>query len=193
MKKILEKTVLYLHKKYGITSETLSYARMFAAPWLALLISKVILDGSFAIGIITLLLYLGAVKTSFLGKILIHTLPKKEGGDNWHEETLDKIGDKVLIIFTLIPFGLNLFTFAIILAESVLLFKAIHSTSHKKANRAETVKMILQALLIPILLLEITTNLVPEMVLYAYIIITIVATYIPIYSYYSKFFYVEGE
>jgi len=95
---------------------------------------------------------------------------------------------KILIIFMLIPFGLNLFTFLIISAESILAFQALYSPGHKKqATSAGKIKMVLQVFLIPILILQAVTNFVPEMAVYIYIIITIIFTYVSVYSHYFYF------
>ena len=104
---------------------------------------------------------------------------------------LDRLADKILIIFLLIPFGLSLFTFLIILAESILAFQTIYSPSDKKqATNAGKIKMVLQTLLIPILILQAVTNFIPVMVIYTYIIITIIFTYISVYSHY---FYYKND
>lgn len=188
MKKILEKFVLFLHKKYGLTPDMLTYIRIFAAPWLALLVSKILSDKSLKLAIITIILYFLVVATNFLDGILARAISKTESHDHSHGSMLDRISDKILIIFILIPFGLNLFTFLIILAESILAFQVLYSPSHQKqASRAGKVKMVLQTLLIPILILQTTTSFIPDMAVYSYIIITIISTYISVYSHYFYF------
>lgn len=188
MKKIPEKFVLYLHKKYGITPDILTYIRIFAAPWLALLISKIISSKSLKLAIITIILYFLVVATDFLDGILAREISKTASHDHSYGGMLDRIADKILIIFVLVPFGLNLFTFLIISAESILAFQALNSPSHEKqANRAGKIKMVLQTLLIPILILQMVTNLIPDMLVYTYIIITIISTYTSIYSHYFYF------
>ena len=191
MKKCLEKFVLFLHKKYGITPNILTYFRIFAAPWLALLISKIISHKSFPLAIITLFIYFLIISTDLFDGILARVLPKN---DHSQGGMLDRLADKILIIFILIPFGFNLFTFLIISAESILAFQALFSPAHKKqAVLAGKIKMILQTFLIPILILQITTNFIPDMLVYLYIIITIVATYTSLYSHYSHFFYFKND
>jgi hypothetical protein len=188
MKKILEKFLLFSNKKYGITPDILTYIRIFSAPWLALIISKILSGKSLALAIITILIYIKIIAMGFYREILAHAVSKTESHDRPQEDTLSQISEKILIIFMLIPFGLNLFTFLIILAESVLAFQIIYSPTHEKqANRAEKIKMILQTLLIPILILRAVTNFIPEMTVYGYIIITIIFTYIPIYENYFYF------
>lgn len=188
MKKMIKKFVLFLHKKYGITPDILSYIRIFSAPWLALLISKIISGKSLTLTLITIALYILIVATDFLDGILARAISKEETHDHSQGGMLDRISDKILIIFMLIPFGLNLFTFLIILAESTLVFQAIFSLSHEKqATRAGKIKMVLQTLLIPILILQTVLNFVPEMVVYTYIVITIIFTYISVYSHYFYF------
>lgn len=200
MKKVLEKFVLFLYKKYGITPDVLTYIRIFSAPWLALLISKIISNKSLTLTLITIILYGLVVVTDLLDGILARAISKTParnathsvaGGEN-HDHSqggmLDRLSDKILIIFMLIPFGLNLFTFLIISAESILAFQALYSPSHKKqASRAGKIKMVLQAFLIPILILQVVTNFIPEMIIYIYIIITIIFTYISVYSHYFYF------
>ncbi len=185
MKEILEKFVLYLHKHYGLTPNFLTYTRIFSAPWLALLISETIRDKSLKLTIVTIVLYVLVVITDFLDGILARAISKEKSHDHQQGGMLDRISDKILIIFLLIPFGFNLFTFLIILAESILAFQAIHSPSHKKqASQAGKIKMFLQAFLIPVLILQITTNLLPDMFVYVYMIVTIIATYTSVYSHY---------
>ena len=201
MKKKLEKFVLFLYKKYGITPDVLTYIRIFAAPWLALLVSKILSDKSLTLTLVTLVLYTLVVTTDFLDGILARAISKTParnafsiadaGGEN-HDHPqggmLDRLSDKILIIFMLIPFGLNLFTFLIISAESILAFQALYSPGHKKqATSAGKIKMVLQVFLIPILILQAVTNFVPEMAVYIYIIITIIFTYVSVYSHYFYF------
>ena len=89
MKKYLEKLALFLHKKYGITPDLLTYMRIFTAPWLALLISKVISSKSLIFAVITLILYAKVIATSFLKKTLVHALAEEKKHDN------DNISGKV--------------------------------------------------------------------------------------------------
>lgn len=194
MKKILERFVLSLHKKYGITPDILTYSRIFAAPWLALLILKILSSKSLTITIVTLALYFLVIITDLLDGILARALSKTENHDHSHGGMLDRLSDKILIIFLLIPFGFNLFTFLLISAESILAFQALHSPSHKKqASYAGKIKMLLQAFLIPILVLQAVTNFLPEMIVYIYIIAVIIATYISVYSHYSDYFYLKND
>ena len=186
-----EKYLLILYKKYRITPDILSYIRIFSAPWLALLITKILSGKSSILAIITIILYLIIISTDYLDGILARAISKTEKHDHYHGGMLDRLSDKILIIFTLIPFGLNLFTFSIILAESILVFQALYSPDHKKqATRAGKIKMVLQTFLIPLLILQIVSSIIPEMIIYAYIIATIIATYVSIYSHY---FYFEND
>lgn len=204
MKKYLEKFVLFLHKKYGITPDALTYVRIFAAPWLALFISKILSSKSLTLAIIFLVFYILVVITDLFDGILARAISKtparnafstadagRENHNHSHGGMLDRLADKILIIFLLIPFGLSLFTFLIILAESILAFQTIYSPSDKKqATNAGKIKMVLQTLLIPILILQAITNFIPVMVIYTYIIITIIFTYISVYSHY---FYYKND
>lgn len=188
MKEILEKFMLFLRKKYGITPDFLTYIRIFAAPWLALLVSKIISDKSLTLTLITIFLFGLVVLTDLLDGILARAISKTENHDHFQGGMLDRLSDKILIIFMLIPFGLNLFTFLIILGESILAFQAIYSQAHKKqAKYIGKIKMVLQTFLIPILILQITTNFIPEMFVYIYIITTIVFTCASVYSHYFDF------
>ena len=194
MKNHLEKFVLFLHKKYGITPDILTYVRIFAAPWLALLISKILSSKSLALAIIFLIFYILVIITDFFDGILARALSKEKSHDHSNGGMLDRLADKILIIFLLIPFGLNLFTFLIILAESILVFQAIYSPAHEKqAKYVGKIKMVLQAFLIPILILQVITNFIPEMIIYTYIIITIAFTYLSVYSHYSHYFHFKND
>ncbi len=185
MEKMLKSFVLYLHDKFGITPDILTYTRIFAAPWLALLVSKSISSKSATTALITMALYLLIVSTDFLDGILARNIPEH---DHSHGGMLDRLSDKILIVFTLIPFGLNLFTFLIILAESILAFQAIYAPEDKKqATKTGKAKMVLQALLVPVLLIRVVTGFVPEIFFFAYIFCTIAFTYASIYSHYFYF------
>jgi len=188
MKEILEKFVFFLYKKYGITPDFLTYIRVFSAPWLALLVSKIISEKSLTLTLITIILYSLIVLTDLLDGILARAISKTENHDHSQGGMLDRLSDKILIIFMLIPFGFNLFTFLIILAESILAFQAIHSPAHKKqAKYVGKIKMVLQTFLIPILILQISINFIPEMIIYTYIIVTIIFTCASVYSHYFDF------
>ncbi|MCM2339423.1 MAG: CDP-alcohol phosphatidyltransferase family protein [Burkholderiales bacterium] len=194
MKKHLEKFVLFLHKKYKITPDILTYIRIFSAPWIALLISKVLSGKSLSLSIITIVIYILVVSTDLLDGILARAISKTNEHDHAHGGMLDRIADKILIITLLIPFGLNLFTFLIILAESILLFHVLFAPSEEKqAHKAGKIKMILQTILIPILILNTTINIAPEMLVYIYIIITIIASFVSVYSHYSHYFYIKND
>ena len=197
MIKKLDKFVLFLYKKYGITPNMLTYTRIFAAPWLALCVSMAISGKNGIFVIFTLLFYIFIISTDFFDGLLARQILKRPAHHNdnlkVNEEThdrayggmLDRLSDKILIIFLLIPFGLNLFTFLIIGGESILAYEALPSPSHKKqATGAGKLKMLFQALLIPVLILSNTTNFIPGIVLYSVIILTIILTGNSIYSHY---------
>lgn len=194
MQKRLEKFVLHLHKKYGITPDILTYLRIFSAPWLALLVSKILSNKSLVLAIFTVLLYVLIVSTDFLDGILARELSKTEKHDHTRGGMLDRLSDKIFIIFLLIPFGFNLFTFLIILVESMLAYQAIQAPAEKKqATRVGKMKMILQAVLIPVLILQAATNLIPDMLVYLYIIVVIVFTCASAYSHYSHYLNFKNE
>ena len=46
---------LFLNKKYGLTPDILTYTRIFSAPWLALLIMKILSHKSSTLAIITII------------------------------------------------------------------------------------------------------------------------------------------
>jgi phosphatidylglycerophosphate synthase len=191
MKKILEKFILFLHRKYGLTPDILTYIRIFSAPWLALLISRILAKGGLILAIITIILYLKVVATDFWDGILARAISKTEEYDHYHGRLLDKLSDKILIIFILIPFGLNLFTVLIILAESLLVFQTLRFPDFEmKANYVEKIKKWLQIFLIPILILQAVMSSIPDMAVYAYIVVTIIFTY---FSVYSHFFYSKKD
>lgn len=194
MQKRLEKFVLHLYKKYGITPDILTYLRIFSAPWLALLVSKILSNKSLVLAIFTVLLYALIVSTDFLDGILARELSKTEKHDHTRGGMLDRLSDKIFIIFLLIPFGFNLFTFLIILVESMLAYQAIQAPAEKKqATRVGKMKMILQAVLIPVLILQAATNLIPDMLVYLYIIVVIIFTCASAYSHYSHYFNFKNE
>ena len=194
MNKHLEKFVLFLNKKYDITPDILTYIRIFSAPWLALFISKTLSSKSLSLSIVTIILYIIVVFTDLLDGILARAISKTKEHDHSHGGMLDRLSDKILIIFLLIPFGLNLFTFLIISAESMLAFQALFGLKHQKqAHYIGKIKMVLQTILIPILILNITTHFIPEMVVYLYIIITILFSYASVYSHYSHYFYIKND
>ena len=185
MTKKLENFVLFLHKSFGITPDKLSFVRIFAAPWLALFISRAIDGGSAMFVIFTLVFYFIIISTDFLDGLLARHISEAETHDHAWGGMLDRLSDKILIIFALIPFGLNLLTFLIIAGESVLAYEALTSPSHKKqATGAGKLKMLFQTILIPILIISETTNIIPGIVLYPIIIATIILTGNSIYSHY---------
>ena len=191
MKKILEKFILFLYRKYGLTPDVLTYIRIFSAPWLALLISMVLSDNNIKLTIITIVLYLLIIATDFLDGILARAISKTEEHDHYHGGILDQISDKILIIFILIPFGLNLFTVLIILAESLLAFQVLNFPNRQKqVTYTEKIKKWLQILLIPILILQAVISSIPDMAVYVYIIITIIFTYLSVYTH---FFYYKKD
>lgn len=189
MKNILSKFTLFLQKKYNLTPVAFSYIRIFAAPWLALLISKILDSKSLKLGVIALVLYFLVIATHWLRKSLIHSTENYSDNEG---DKLDLLSDKIFIIFILIPFGFNLFTFLIILAESILAFQAIHSPHHiNETKNTEKIKIVLQAFLIPVLILQLVTNLIPDMLVYVYIILAILATYVSLFKHFSHYFYVK--
>lgn len=187
VKKLAEDFVVFLHKKYNITPNKLTYSRIFAAPWLALLVTLSITGKSLHIVIFTLFLYILVVVTDFLDGILARHLSKSQPHDHSKGGMLDRISDKLLIIFLLIPFGVNLFTVSIILGESLLAYQAISSPSDKKgATRTGKIKMLLQTLAIPILVLYRATNSIPFYFFVIFQILTIILTYMSVYSHFVE-------
>ncbi len=185
MKNYLEELSLFLYKRYGVTPNALTYLRIFAAPWLALLISRIILTQGLGLAWFAILLYLLVIATDLLDGILARKISEEGPHDHFQGGMLDRLADKIFIVFMLLPFGLNLFTVLIILGESLLAFQAIHSTGRRKqAGRTGKIKMLLQVFLIPLLILREAGNFVPEMFVYTFIIITISATWLSVYSHY---------
>ncbi|HEV7423914.1 MAG TPA: CDP-alcohol phosphatidyltransferase family protein [Candidatus Paceibacterota bacterium] len=187
MKNKLEKSLLFFYEKYGITPNVLTYTRIFAAPWLALFVSYSISSKSHVLVIFTLVFYVLIIGTDFLDGILARHISKTEVHDHIWGAMLDRLSDKILIIFMLIPFGLNFLSVSIIAGESFLAYQAISSPSDKKrATKAGKLKMFFQALLIPILILWKTTHFVSDWIAYIFIITTILLTYISVYSHFFK-------
>lgn len=186
MIKKIEKFILFLYQKYGITPNILTYSRIFAAPWMALFVFHSISSKNNAFVVFTLILYVLIISTDFFDGLLARKI-SKETDDHARGGMLDRLSDKILITAMLIPFGLNLLTVSIIAGESMLAYEALSSPSHRKqATKAGKLKMFFQALLIPVLILSRATNLIPDTVLYSIIIATIVLTYVSIYSHYFK-------
>lgn len=185
VKKILAKFVLFLHAQYGVTPNKLTYSRIFAAPWLALLVSKSISQDFGVLTVLTLIFYFLIILTDFLDGVLAREL--SQGGTHDHSMggMLDRLADKMLIIVLLIPFGLNLFTILLIGGESILAYNALRSPDHKKqATKIGKLKMLFQSLLIPALVISRSTNLLPDYGVSIFIIITIILTYASIYSHF---------
>ncbi len=156
-------------------------------PWLALFISKSISSKSGFLVILTLVLYTLTILTDFFDGLLARQISKEKTHDHATGGMLDRLSDKILIIFLLIPFGLNLFTVLIIAGESLLAYQAINSTGHKKqATNAGKLKMLFQALFIPILLLSKTSGIIPNDIVYLWVIAIIILTYTSVYSHYFK-------
>lgn len=167
----------------------LTYTRIFSAPWLALFVSYTISSKSKVFAIFTLIFYILIISTDFFDGLLARKISTKESGNIKHDRSfggmLDRLSDKILIIFLLIPFGLNLFTFLIIGGESILAYEAISSPSHKKAaTNIGKLKMLFQALLIPILIISKLTGTIPDYFLFTFIIVTIILTFSSIYSHF---------
>ncbi len=182
MKKVIIKFALFLHRKYNITPNKLTYSRIFAAPWLAFLVTLSITGKSLHTVILTLFLYIVVVFTDILDGILAREL---SSNDHSFGGMLDRISDKLLIIFLLIPFGVNLFTVSITLGESLLAYQAITSGGDKKgATRTGKLKMLFQTLAIPILILYRATSIIPFYFFIVFQIITIILTFMSVYSHF---------
>ena len=105
-----QKISLFFHNMFGVTPNGLSYSRIFAAPWLMLLIIETLNTKSITLGIVTVVGYTLIVATDALDGPLARALAKQP--DILHNAekggVLDRISDKLLIVFGLIPFGINI-------------------------------------------------------------------------------------
>lgn len=156
----LQRISLFFHNVFGVTPNGLSYARIFATPWIVLLIVETLSTKSVALGIATVVIYALVVFTDALDGSLARALRAKRQGISHDAEkggALDRISDKILIVFGLIPFGINTYAVIIIFGESLLAYEALlfGSTKSKQATYIGKIKMFLQTFLIPLILFEV--------------------------------------
>lgn len=147
---------MFLHRTIGITPNGLSLVRIFLTPWITLLLIETLARGSVSLAVASVSLYALVALTDLFDGPLARALVAEEphSHDVGYGGALDRISDKLLIVFSLVPFGANPFLVAIIIGESALLYQALHATSTKKkqATYIGKIKMNLQTLLMPILL-----------------------------------------
>ncbi|MCF7834111.1 MAG: CDP-alcohol phosphatidyltransferase family protein [Candidatus Pacebacteria bacterium] len=188
MKKHTEKIALYLHNEYGISPNMLSYSRIFSAPWLALGAMSILKNESTFLLILFLILYFIAVLTDYMDGVLARYLQKTGEHNVFFGGRLDRIADKIFIIFLLIPFGSNLFTILIILGESLLAYHSLVAVGPEtQAKKIGKIKMVLQITLIPFLLIYSTTSFIPAMFLYSYLTLTVIFTFMSAYHHFFKY------
>ena len=165
--------------------------RVFLTPWIALLLIETLKKESFALAIVVLVLYLLAVLTDLFDGPLARAM--QEEGDITHNigygGVLDRVSDKFLIVFSLVPFGANPLIITIIIGESLLLYQTLHAKTIKKkqATSAGKTKMLLQTFLMPLLLVNIFyENEVFAVVVTSYMTITVFFTVLSVVSHYRK-------
>ena len=192
--KIFQKIGLFLYHRFHITPNGLSYSRIFATPWIVLLIAESIKAQSVYLGIITVVMYTSVVLTDAIDGPLARALILSEQEqdhphDMKHGAILDRISDKILIVFCLIPFGMNIFIILIIFGESMLAYQALLSKTlkRKQATQVGKIKMLLQTVLVPVMLLAYVTknNIFVESV-NILLAITAIFTLLSVISHYKK-------
>ncbi len=183
---LIKKIVVFSHNHWGVTPNGLSYFRIFASPWLALLFSFVISTQSVTAGIIVLVLYWLVAVTDVLDGALARALPK-EKQDHANGGMLDRLGDKILVIFLLIPFGLRPILALIVFGESILAYQAIAAPAEKKqAKTVGKIKMLGEVMLISLLLLgEIFPKYVPVALVLIISISVVILVFSSIWSHYK--------
>lgn len=140
----------------GITPNGLSLLRIFFTPWIALLIIETLRTESVLLFWLTIGVYFFAVLTDLFDGPMARAMVARsaESHDVGYGGVLDRISDKLIIVFSLIPFGFDPFIVLIILGESMLLYQALHATTTKakQAVNIGKIKMTLQTFLMPLLL-----------------------------------------
>jgi phosphatidylglycerophosphate synthase len=132
--RVLQQIGMWMHRWFGITPNGLSLMRIFCTPWITLLIIETIRTMSAVYAVCALALYVFAILTDLFDGPLARALVAQGtvSHDVGYGGALDRISDKLIIVFSLVPFGFNVFITAIILGESILLYQALHATTTKK-------------------------------------------------------------
>ncbi len=189
--KILRKIALQLRSLTGISPNDLSFARVFLAPWITLLLIETLGRENIKIAVATIILYMFVVLTDLFDGPLARAM--QEDGKNTHDVgyggVLDRVGDKLLIVFSLVVFGAHPLIVLIIIGESLLAYQALHAktTKKKQATYAGKIKMLLQTFLMPLLLVNVFyENETFALVVTLYMVIATIFTGMSVVSHYRK-------
>ena len=188
---VLQKIALWAHLKIGITPNGLSLLRIFLTPWIMLLVVETIHTESVMFFWLTLGVYFFAILTDLfdgpLARAMVARSPQSH--DIGYGSVLDRISDKLIIVFSLIPFGFDPFIVLIIIGESMLLYQALHATTTKakQAVYIGKIKMTLQTFLMPVLLISILyTNILPVKYTFVFLCIVVLFTFLSVVTHYKK-------
>lgn len=189
--RILQKVGLFLYGTFGVSPNGLSMVRIFGTPWVALLVTESIKRHSAVLAILTIVSYVAVVLTDLVDGPLARAIAADPDStrDVGYGGALDRISDKLLIVFSLIPFGTNPYIVAIIIGESILLHQALFAktTKAKQATYIGKIKMVLQTFLMPIILLGVfaggSSNTV-SLGITAYAALTTLFTFLSVLSHY---------
>lgn len=187
--RVLRQVGMWLHKTTGITPNGLSLLRIFLTPWITLLIIETIRTMSVSYAVAAIVLYFFAVLTDLFDGPLARALVAE--GNTEHDVgyggALDRVSDKLIIVFSLVPFGLNVYVAAIILGESVLLYQALHAktTKKKQATYVGKIKMTLQTMLMPLLMVSMFVPVHPYGVT-GFMMLVVLFTILSVVSHYKK-------
>jgi phosphatidylglycerophosphate synthase len=187
--RVLQQIGMWMHRWFGITPNGLSLMRIFCTPWITLLIIETIRTMSAVYAVCALALYVFAILTDLFDGPLARALVAQGtvSHDVGYGGALDRISDKLIIVFSLVPFGFNVFITAIILGESILLYQALHATTTKKkqATYVGKIKMTLQTILMPLLLVSMF---IPMHMYFVngYMGLVVLFTFLSVMSHYKK-------
>lgn len=192
--KIFREIGLFLHDHFHVTPNGLSHARIFATPWIVLLIVESIKAQSIFLGVITIVIYTGVVLTDAIDGPLARALSRSKQDPNHPHDMkpgaiLDRISDKLLIVFCLIPFGVNVFIVLIIFGEGLLAYQALLSKTlkRKQATYVGKIKMLLQTILIPIMLIAyVIGNNTMDIAVNVLLVTTAIFTLLSVISHYKR-------
>lgn len=189
--KLLRKVAWRLRKVTGISPNGLSFIRVFGTPWILLLLIETLSRGNGVLGMVAVAVYFFVVLTDFFDGPLAREM--EERGDTTHDvhygSALDRISDKLLVVFSLIPFGAHPLIVLIVIGESALLYQALYAkdTKKRKATYIGKVKMFLQTFLMPFLLMGVFyENLMLSRVVLVYMGVVALFTMLSIVSHYRK-------
>jgi phosphatidylglycerophosphate synthase len=185
----LRKVALFIHKKTGLSPNILSLMRIFLSPWIALLVIESLRKESVPLALFSIGLYFVIVVTDIFDGPLARAIndKKEHAHDVGYGGMLDRVSDKMLIVFSLVPFGVGPVTAAIIIGESFLGYQALHAKTvkEKQATSVGKIKMALQTFLMPLLLLDIfVVGDMFRLFVFAYAVLTVFFTFSSVWSHY---------